>query len=361
MRKLILFIGVVGALLPSVFSQTQTPSLRCLFVKPDDNSVSLYFIPVDSLIEPSTVFLNYTVYSADNYSGPYTIVGSAMSTCNTDAFDGLDPVVHNYYYIRANYSGGLSYNSDTLAVIRTFLTNPGDGTSILTWAPDPYDPFPATSSSQYSVYRKNPQDFDFFFAGSVNANAPNTFRDTIGVCNDLVKYRVQLTNQWTVGTCRNSSTISEAIFQNTIAPAIPTLTNVSVDYNTDEIMLSWLPSNNMDVNSYIIFHSPTPITIWTPIDTVWGRLNTTWTDPNNGSSTINNYRISSRDSCGLSSAMTINHQSNMRLTSTIDACHYQASLEWTPYNNMTNGLFNYEIQVLLMEVCLQQLVRLHHR
>ena len=343
MRKLIFFIGVIIAVLPQVFSQITTPSLRCLFVKAEDNSVSLYFIPVDTNIAPNVYFLNYSVYSSDNFNGPYSLVGSAMSTCNTDAFDGLDPVIHNYYYIRATFTGGIFYNSDTLAVIKTTISTPQPGIAQITWDPNPYNPLPATSSTQYSIYRKNPQDFDFMYVGSVSAASPHTYRDTIGVCNDLVKYRVQLNNAWTLGTCRNSSTISQDIFQNSIAPNIPTLTNVSVDYVTDGINLSWLPSNNTDVNAYIIFHSATPITIWTPVDTVWGRMNTTWIDPNNGSNTINNYRISSRDSCGLSSAMTINYQSNMRLTSTVDECHYRTTLQWTPYNNMTNNLSKYEI------------------
>lgn len=345
MRKLVLFIVIIGAVFPTVLAQF-TPSLRCLFVK-DDNSVSLYFIPPTD----STNFLHYSVFWSDTYTGPFTQLSSGMSTCNTDCFDGEDPTVHNYYYIRANYVGAV-YNSDTLAVIKTQLTNPGDGTSVLTWAPDPYDPFPATSGNQFFVYRENPQDFDFLPAGSVNVTEPKSFRDTIGVCNDIVRYKVQLLNAWTIGTCRNSSTISQEVFQNAIAPSIPTLTNVSVDYGTDEIKLSWLPSNDLDVNSYVIFHSATPITDWTPVDTVWGRLNTTWSDPNHLSTDINNYRISSRDSCGLASAMIINHQSNMLLSSVVDDCHFRVTLQWSPYNNMTGDLLKYEIQVSINEAAL---------
>lgn len=339
MKKLVLLIGIVAAVLSNGFAQF-TPSLRCLYVK-DDNSVSLYFVPPTD----STNFLNYSVFWADNYNGPYSLVATGMSTCNTDCFDGLDPVVHNYYYIRANFSGGIVYDSDTLAVIKTTLSNPGNGTSTLTWNPDPYDPFPVTSGTQYSVYRKNPADFDFFFAGSVNASAPNSFTDTIGVCNDNVRYKVQLFNAMTIGFCRHSSTISQDIFQNMIEPNIPSLSNVSVDYNTDEIQLTWLPSYNTDVNAYVMYHAATPTSAWIAVDTVWGRLNTTWIDPNNGSNTINNYRISARDSCGLGSGMTLltQYQSNMLLEHNVDECHYTVQLDWSPYNNMPNNLLKYEI------------------
>lgn len=338
MRKLVLLIGIIAAVLPNVFAQF-TPSLRCLYVK-DDNSVSLYFVPPTD----STNFLNYSVFWADNYNGPYSLVATGMSTCNTDCFDGLDPVVHNYYYIRANFAGGIVYNSDTLAVIKTTLSNPGNGTSTLTWNPDPYDPFPITSGTQYSVYRKNPADFDFFFAGSVNASAPNSFTDTIGVCNDIVRYKVQLFNAMTIGFCRHSSTISQDVFQNTIDPDIPTLTRVSVDYNTDEIQLSWRPTYQTDVNAYVIYHSTNPpATPWIEVATVFGRLNTTWIDPANSSGTVNNYRISSRDSCGNPSPITDLHQSNMLLTTDVDECHYNVKLDWTPYINMTNNLSKYEI------------------
>ena len=120
------------------------------FVKDEDNSVSLYFIPT----QDSTDFLNYSVYYADDYNGPYTLLTSALTTCNTDCFDGLDPVVHNYYFIRSNFTGGVFYDSDTLAVINTAVAH-GDGTAILTWNPDPYTPIPASSGSHYSVYRKS--------------------------------------------------------------------------------------------------------------------------------------------------------------------------------------------------------------
>lgn len=343
MRKLILFFGLCAALFVTSYAQF-TPSLRCLFVK-DDNSVSLYFVPSTD----STNFQFYSVYWSDNFTGPYTELVSGLSTCNTDCFDGLDPIIHNYYFIRANYSGGIQYNSDTLAVMKTTLTNPGDGTSLLTWNPDPSTPLQPTSDQYFTIYRKNPNDFDYMIAGVTSATSPHSFKDTINVCNDNVKYRVQIQNQLSIPTnkCRNSSTISQAIFQNTIPPYIPELRSVSVDDTTDRIELSWAPSNSTDVNSYVIFHSATPVATWTPIDTVWGRLNTTWTDDVNFSNAINNYRISARDSCGLASAMIIDYQSNMILTSTVDVCHLQVDLSWTPYVSMLSGLNHYEIMLSL--------------
>lgn len=317
-----------------------TPSLRCLFVKDEDNSVSLYFIPT----QDSTDFLNYSVYYADDYNGPYTLLTSALTTCNTDCFDGLDPVVHNYYFIRSNFTGGIFYDSDTLAVINTAVAH-GDGTAILTWNPDPYTPIPASSGSHYSVYRKNPNDFDFMYVGAVDANSPHTYTDTIEVCDHTVKYRVQLLNAWTDGTCRNSSKISQDIFQNTIAPASPTLTGVSVDYDNDSIRLSWLPSTETDVGSYVIFHSATPVTVWLPLDTVYGRMNTTWADFVNSSDNVSNYRISARDTCGNASAMIEHFQSNMKLTNQVDICRRTVKLSWTPYVNMTGQLQKYVIKV----------------
>jgi gliding motility-associated-like protein len=346
MRKLFLLFGLLVALNFYSFAQF-TPSLRCLYVK-DDNSVSLYFIPVDSLINAgANVFQQYAVYYAANYAGPFTLLQDAMTTCNTDCFDGLDPVVHNYYYIKATYSGGLTYFSDTLAVMNTTVSNPGNGTALLTWTPDPYSPLPSTSDQYFSVYRKTPYDFDFSFAGIIPATSPHTFRDTINVCNDEIKYRVQIQNQMYSETskCRNSSTVSTGIFQNTIAPNIPTLTKVSVDENTNRVNLTWVESSNSDVNSYVIFHSSTPVTTWVPIDTVWGKATITWEDNINLSSLTNNYRISARDSCGLASAMTIDYQSNMLLTSSIDPCHSNVTLSWTPYLNMTSGLHHYDILI----------------
>ena len=51
------------------------------------------------------------------------------------------------------------------------------------------------------------------YVGAVDVNSPHTYTDTIEVCDHTVKYRVQLLNAWTDGTCRNSSKISQDIFQ----------------------------------------------------------------------------------------------------------------------------------------------------
>ena len=341
MRKLILFFGLTIALYLNSFAQF-TPKLRCLYVK-DDNSVSLYFVPPTD----STNFMYYSVYWSNTYAGPYTEFATGLSTCNTDCFDGLDPMTHNYYFIRSNYAGGIQYNSDTLAVINSILTNPGDGTALLTWSPDPYNPLQPTSDQYFTVYRKTPNDFDFMFAGIINAMSPRSFSDTVNVCNDNVKYRVQIQNELSGPTnkCRNSSTVSQAVFQNTLPPSIPTLQSVSVNDTTSKVKLTWGVSSSTDVNSYVIFHSATPVTTWTPLDTVWGRLNTTWVDDINMSSSVNNYRISARDSCGLASAMTVDYQSNMILSTSLDVCHLEVTLSWTPYVSMSSGLDHYEIMV----------------
>ncbi|HPB58091.1 MAG TPA: gliding motility-associated C-terminal domain-containing protein, partial [Bacteroidales bacterium] len=338
MRKLALLLILFFGLFATSWAQF-TPSLRCLFVKDEDNSVSLYFVPT----QDSTNFLNYSVHYADNYDGPYTLLTSALTTCNTDCFDGLDPVVHNYYFIRSNFAGGVHYNSDTLATIHTTLVH-GNGTAILSWNPDPYTPIPASSGTHYSVYCKNPNDFDFMYVGSVSATSPHTYTDTIGVCNHTVEYRVQLLNAWTNGTCRNSSTVALDVFQNTIPPATPTLTGVTVDYNTDVIQLSWLPSVETDVNKYLIFHAVTPNDQWIEVGSVDGRNNTTWTDPVNNSDAVHYYRISARDSCGNGGAMIEHYQSNMHLTRQVDVCHRKVKLTWTPYVNMTNQLQKYVIK-----------------
>ena len=343
MRRIALLTIMVFGFFATSWAQF-APSLRCIFVKDEDNSVSLYFMPTLD----STDFVRYSVHWADNFEGPYTEIPSMLTTCNTDCFDGIDPVVHNYYFIRSNFTGGVHYNSDTLATIQTTVAH-GNGTAILSWNPDPYDPIPPTSGTHYSVYRKNPNDFDFMHIGTVNATSTHTYTDTIEVCDHEVQYRVQLLNNWTTGYCRNSSTISTDIFQNTIPPKPPTLTGVSVDFDTDSIRLSWLPSVETDVNAYVIFHSATPITVWVPLDTVYGRNNTTWADFVNSSEHVNNYRISARDSCDNGSAMIEHHQSNMKLTNHVDVCHRRVKLNWTPYVNMTSQLQKYVIKVSVDE------------
>lgn len=315
-----------------------TPSLRCIYVK-DDGTVSLYFIPPTD----STGFQYYAAYYSDNENGPFTLIANNMTTANTNCFDGIDNVQHNYYKITANYQNNQVYTSDTLASTHLTITNPGDGTVLLNWTA-PSDPLLPTTSNTFEIMRKNPSDVDYQYISSVRLPSPLTYRDTTIVCDDLVKYRIMLLDMFFDPTyCRHSSNIESDNFTNLIAPHIPTLLQVSVDYNSDLINLTWQVANDLDVDAYVIFHQLNAGEPWVPVDTVYGRFNTTWTDNEHSSNQINYYRISVRDSCSNASAMTLNAQQNILLDVTSDGCSKKAHLSWSSYVNMTNGIRKYEI------------------
>lgn len=341
MKRLLLFIFFIQ-LAAHLFAQSaQTPQLRCVHVKENGSGVSLYFIP----IADSTNFLRYEVYYSDLLAGPYQVINNNMTTANTDCFDGVDPVVHNYYFLKAVYQNG-EHNSDTLATIRSSINNPGDGTAIITWNA-PADQLLPTTSNLFRVMRRHPNDIEFRTVGTVEYPGTLSFRDTIVICDNDVDYRVQLSDQFFAAqggsVCQNASTISTEQFSNLISPHIPTLNQVTVDYTTDQIILTWDMAQDEDVNAYVIFYQETETSPWTPIDTVYGITTTTWIDSIHTSDVVNHYRISARDSCGNASAMTLEMQQNMLLHCTTDACSRKASLSWTHYVNMTGGLEKYEI------------------
>lgn len=325
-----------------LFAQsTHTPQLRCVHVKEDGNGVSLYFIP----IADSSNFIRYEVYYSDQVAGPYQVINNNMTTANTDCFDGVDPNIHKYYFIKAIFQGN-SYNSDTLQTIFSNVTNPGDGTAIITWNTPATELLP-TTSNVFRVMRKHPNDIEFRSVGSVQYPENLSFRDTIEICDADVRYRIHLSDQFFApqggNVCQNASTISTEHFQNLIAPQIPTLHQVTVDYASDMITLSWEESEDSDVNSYVIFHQETENDPWVAIDTVYGISTTTWIDSLHNSDIVNHYRISARDSCGNASGMIFNPQQNILLHCTTDGCTRKASLSWTHYINMTDGLDKYEI------------------
>lgn len=328
----------------SLYAQeSRTPQLRCIYVKENGGGVSLYFIPITDSIN----FQRYKVYYADNQNGPYSVIDNNMTTANTDCFDGIDSLIHRYYFVQAVFGGNQVFNSDTLKTLQCTLNNPGNGTVQISWNDDaPSDPLFPTASNQFVIMRKQPNDVEFRPIGTAAIPTYN-FVDTTEVCNDYVSYRVQLTDQFYIGqggnVCRNSSTIATDRFENLVAPQIPILNQVTVDYNNDLITLHWDVSSNTDVNSYVIFHQQTEADPWIPIDTVYGRTTTSWVDLIHSSTVVNHYRLSARDSCGNASAMTLQDQQNMILHCTMDGCLRTANLSWSPYVNMRSGLERYVI------------------
>ena len=338
MKKILSCLIILFLLLSGSTFALNNPSLRCVTVL-SNGAVQLTWIHPTDLSEFNHYELFYSLngvnFTLFNTINPITPGNPDVnSAVHLDANANVNPKI--YYYMAAVSNSGVIYRSDTLITIEFYLTNPGNGLAQLNWSA-PIIPLLPSYSSNYDVYKKNPSDADFVFLRGVSALS---FVDTINICQNTVAYKVVLSDMQ--ANCRNVSRIQSDIFNDMTYPSIPVFDSVSVDFNTGQTILGWNPSLSSDAVAYIIYYLD-PGNLWIPLDTVYGRNNTSWIDlVNDPSTSVFNYRIAALDSCLNSSPMT-NPQKTMMISYTLDVCAQKAALSWTPYENMNGGLNRYEI------------------
>ncbi len=317
----------------------RTPSLRCVEIN-ENNRVSIYFIPPTE----SANFLNYKIFAAANIAGPYTLIRTSTSY-DSEAFANVDDAnLHSCYFLTASYDGDANeYSSDTIQTIELSMVHTA-GMVQLSWTA-PIDPLLETMDTWYRVSRKSPNDTEYQIVGYSNTL---TYEEPVEcVCEDSVRYKIFLGDEYLLETidtikCYNSSNVQIEEMTNTVAPGAPELRRVSVDPVSAQNHLYWNSSTEKDVNAYIIFRNTNPSDAWTPLDTVFGRMNTQYVDAVNPSNLVNYYRISAVDSCANSSPMTV-HQQNIVLNHELDACERTLTISWNTYFNLIDDLQKYEL------------------
>ncbi|MBR4218643.1 MAG: gliding motility-associated C-terminal domain-containing protein [Bacteroidales bacterium] len=328
MKKLIAVFWLLSLLMAA--QALGRPEIRCLEVRDNGDVLVSWVAPADL-----SGFLRYEVYYATEATNPFALVGTVSSSSTlTFLHTGANAVVqpHCYYYVRAVGNNG-SFDSETISTIEFYLSNSGTGLAVLNWSAPAEQPLPSYAS-QYQVWKDYP-------SGNWNELAEVqglVYRDTIDVCDAVIAYRVELAD---ASGCRNVSRPQSERFTDMTAPAIPDLDSVTVDESSQRIRLGWEVSLSPDVFAYIIYLQENGV--WIPIDTVYGRTTTQWTDTEHDpQSEVFSYRIATLDSCLNSSPMTM-LQKSMQLTATYDLCRREAYLSWTDYENMPRDLAKYQI------------------
>ena len=310
------------------------PEPRCTVVDAAGNVTLSWEKPFD----PSNIFNSYLIYTAPSVSGPFVLKDSIFNINQTSwVHTGANANANSvYYYLttRTECVGLLvaSGPSDTINTIFLNATNNGTGLANLTWN-QIHNPLLPTSYTWYRIYREYPVGV-WTLIDSTNTL---TYQDTITVCNAFINYRIEIADSL---PCTSVSNIDGDLFQDITPPNIPVLDSVSVSGASLSI-LGWNPSTSLDTKAYIIYQNIGGI--WSPIDTVYGINNTSYTNllsnPDNG---FESYCIAAFDSCMNTSPIGIN-QNTIYLTSLLDICSSKTKLMWTPYINMTTTLSGYRI------------------
>ena len=136
---------------------------------------------------------------------------------------------------------------------------------------------------------------------------------------------------------------SSQVFSQIDHPDSPVFISASIipESNPTSVILNWSPSDSLDVQGYIVYQVISGVT--ETIDTVWGRLSTTY--EYNMSSIITKpeqFRLAAFDDLFYKSSITDPH-TTMFLSLEYDKCNTTVKLEWTNYSGWDNGLNSFKI------------------
>ena len=313
------------------------PEIRCVSVD-INGDVTLTWIPITDI---GNSFISYHVFVSPSLLGVYVDIGS-VSDINQSSF------IHNgagantqslYYYVNTEYNNaGVFYSSpsDTLKSIKLNVSNSGIGTAILSWNTI-HNPNLASSLGIYNIYRQAPSS-SWILIGSTQSLS---YIDTITYCNDNLNYYVEIED---LLGCKSISSIDGGIFQDIIAPYMPQIDSVSVDFLSGYSVIGWKPSASKDTKGYIIYEDKNGILV--SIGTVLGINNTFFVNNNqywsNPDSSSLSYYVAAFDYCGNTSPMSVEHKT-IFLTSVFDVCNNTIDINWTPYVNMNPAITGYRI------------------
>jgi hypothetical protein len=290
-----------------------------------------------AVLNPYNSFVRYEVHSLQNG------LLASISNINTTSFTDPSVSTKNDYFVivYSGCNGNTPRSSDTISNIRLTLNNPANGTAILNWN-KPYSNQLAAMNNYYYIMREYPSG-NWVLRDSVPYSTIN-YVDTIDICSSQLNYRIVLKNSF----CDYTSNSISDVFNDLITPDIPFITAVSIDTLTNAVSINWSQNLKPDTYGYIIYYFDSNGFI-SELDTVWGLTTTNYSyypDLSKGPLT---YSVAAFDSCHLvinplsyqTSAKADPHTS-MFLTSKLDFCSYELTLNWTPYKGWTN-IVGYEI------------------
>jgi gliding motility-associated-like protein len=281
-------------------------------------------------------FHSFQLYSIQN--------GLLDDTLDVNATNFTIPPVfasHDFYLAIASGCGGsfLSY-SDTVKNIFLTLNNPNNGTAVLNWN-KPKDPASPLYNSHYYIYREYPTNF-FNFLDSVPYNQ-TSYIDTIDLCNEYLRYRVNLKTS----SCNFNSNRPGDSLTDMMTPFIPILSSVGFDTSTQQLQVQWNVNAAPDTYGYVIYTYDVNGFI-IELDTIYGQNNTTYWHSVPFEDGPYTYTVAAFDSCFTSNnppsfqtSAKANLHTSIQVEYTVDMCPQRVDLNWSRY--MGNGVLDYEI------------------
>ena len=325
-----------------------SPPIQCVRVLPNGD-VKLEWSPVTDTM---ATFDSYRLYTATNFGGPYTLLDSIYDIgIGEYTHTGANAQNQQRFYVLQTRAGcpnhqQMSTAADTVSTIHLTVNNPLNGTAVINWNPIRANLL-SSSSDWYKIYREYPPGTWVLIDSTQNTN----YIDTVTLCGDTLNYYVTIEDTaifdstGTQYTCSSLSRMDNDYFQDSNSPSVPNIDSVSVNPLTGNVDMAWDENSWGDTKAYIIYILSGGS--WTPIDTVYGKSNTTYTDVSNNPCSPGHYlsyRVAAMDSCGNTSPLSLYHNT-MNLDVVKDICDDKITLKWNSYHNFVSGLAGYKVYV----------------
>ncbi len=253
---------------------------------------------------------------------------------------------YNCYMVAVD-SNENSCQSNTLQSITLTVTpNASHTAANIEWE-SPTTSFDNTWGNTFNLYKK--RSFEPDFPAQPFASVPVSqlsYTDLADVCDASISYQVGISHFYMNGSTQSQCPFMTTIgtvdnMMDTVQPSAPVLDSVTVTPN-NQVMLGFHETEPYMMAFLIYYINPNGTIL---LDSVFGQ--SFWIDPViDPSNDSRSYRITAKDSCGTESPLTNNEQSNMVLhLKSTDACHRSASIQWSTYPNLINGIDHFEIML----------------
>lgn len=324
MRRIVLII----VFLVSVgFSFGQKPDILCTQVNEDGSTTIHYRIMGEGFIE-------YTISALNNSSNEYEVVG-------TETNFNIDNYTDNSHNANNNQVGyRISGNGVSFSYANTIyltLNQESESSFNLSWASphlSPSERILGTENQKYIIYRR-------FANQSQNWTAVDSTMDLSYIdnfpppCSDTVYYKVELPN---VYGCSSVSNLRSHFVEDTQIPIEPRVLSSSVDFNTQKLVLSWIPSPSIDTKGYVVCQGTPCIAI----DTIMGKDEVSFICDTCNTDYVFSLAVMAFDSCYNTSLKSNNHK-NIVLSYNREVCSDEIDLSWTNYSGEPLNVNSYNL------------------
>lgn len=296
--------------------------------------------------DPGNQFQSYNVFTSTSASGPFTPKATITNYNTNNTLCSVANAQNTPYFVYVTTNNQSGVQSPPLDTVRSiYLSNLSDqGHAIFKWL-NPFNPMPQGEGTYYYIYREYPAgSWKRIDSVAVAPGSSNyyTYRDTINICGDTMRYKAVLYDS--LLHCSSVSSIVTGYFKDVTPPHDPSIDSVSIQYNgsNEEMIMGIHHSTSGDTHGYVVYLHPAGSN--TTIATLYSYTRDTsyiYTG-NQLAQGSQNFNISAIDTCG-NNSIHISDQNTIYATASSNKCKKQNTISWTAYQHMVTGVHHYEV------------------